>query len=195
MTLPIASHLSTIQTDPLRNFKFLVNISHTVGPGNPNNGVRTIGFNLGFTSVGGFSATTNAIPYRQGGYNTTPQMIPGQTSFTPITFQRGLLIGTRQNFDWFKQLFAVTPDQGNYQENGGKVFRATVTVHVLPHPRTDKSALNNVQRFTIYNAWPTTIAYSDLNAGDNGFIVENMVLAHEGWDMSLAETNWITNAP
>jgi len=41
-------------------------------------------------------------------------------------------------------------------------------------------------RFRLYNAWPTSIAYSDLNAGDNALQVEQMTLVHEGLDMKWA---------
>jgi hypothetical protein len=36
----------------------------------------------------------------------------------------------------------------------------------------------------VYNAWPTALAYSDLNAGDNSLLVEQMTLVHEGFDVS-----------
>ena len=192
MPFPVQSHLSTLQTDPIRNFRFVVNINHVVGsPADntiPNLGDRTIGFTLGFTSVEGFSAQTNAIPYRSGGMNTTPQQIPGQTTFQPITLSRGLLLGTRQNFDWFRQIFAVTTDYGTYRNNGGRGFRADMTIHVLPHPQPNASSLGNVMRVEVYNAWPSAISYGSLNAGDNSFVVETMTLAHEGWNMNVAST-------
>lgn len=178
--LPVSSHLSTLKTDPIRSFKYLVQVNHSVL--NAKNKVEHIGFNLGFTSVSGFSASTAPIPYRSGGMNTTPQYMPGQTSFTPINLTRGLLLGTPHNALWFKQLFAVNVGEGQYVDNGGAGFRASVDVWVLPHPRTDGKKFKPVFHYKVYNAWPSTIAYSDLNSGDNAFIVENMVLQHEGWE-------------
>ena len=43
-------------------------------------------------------------------------------------------------------------------------------------------------RFQVYNAWPTSVAYSDLNAGDNAIFVEQITLVHEGFDV-----NWAPN--
>jgi phage tail-like protein len=43
-------------------------------------------------------------------------------------------------------------------------------------------------RFNVYNCWPTAVAYSDLNAGDNALFVEQMTLVHEGFDV-----NWAAN--
>lgn len=180
----IQSHLSTQHTDPLRNFKYLVNIFHKVTlDGKKGGTVQTINMTLGFTSVSGLSASTNSIPYRSGGLNTTTQMIPGQTTFTPITLQRGLLLGTKQNWSWFQQLFAVQVGTGDYVSNNSKGFRGNIHIYVLPHPRTDKTNLQPVAQFRVYNAWPTAISYSDMNAGDNAFIVEQVTLAHEGWEL------------
>jgi hypothetical protein len=38
-------------------------------------------------------------------------------------------------------------------------------------------------RFKVYNAWITSLAYSDLNAGDNAILVEQMSLTHEGFEV------------
>lgn len=187
--LQVKSHLSTLATDPLRNFKFVVQINHDVQAPVANGGqVSRIGFTLGFTSVDGFQATVAPIPYRAGNLNTAPQMIPGQTSYPPISFSRGLLLGTRQNYDWFRQIFSVSVGEGDFQPNGAGAgamgFRAHVDVWLLPHPRTDTSTFNPVAHWRLYNAWPTTLSYSGLNAADNAFVVEQMVLAHEGWAFS-----------
>jgi phage tail-like protein len=49
-------------------------------------------------------------------------------------------------------------------------------------------------RFKVYNAWPTTVAYSDLNAGDNALYVEQMTLVHEGFDLNWGKFNDTTKA-
>jgi phage tail-like protein len=156
---------------------------------------------MGFTSVSGLAVTTDSIPYREGGYNTTVHQIPGQTSFTPLTLQRGVILGTRQNWDWMKQLFA-TVQAGGSTLALGKNFRCDIEIAVLNHPVPSQGA--NVtsgtgavvpatddvaMRFRVYNAWPTTVAYSDLNAGDNALYVEQMTLVHEGFDLNWGSYN------
>lgn len=185
-TLDVASHLSTLGTDPIRNFKFLVQINHEIVKPQDNT-VHKIATKIGFVSVSGFSAQTAPIPYRSGGMNTTPQMHPGQTSFTPISMTRGILLGSNATNLWFKQLFTVQVGEGQYLDNNGMGFRANVDVWVLPHPRTDTKKFHPVAKYTIYNAWPNAINFSDLNAGDNAYIVENMTLTHEGWDFQAFE--------
>jgi phage tail-like protein len=161
---------------------------------------------MGFTSVSGLAVTTDSIPYREGGYNTTVHQIPGQTSFTPLTLQRGVILGSKQNWDWMKQLFA-TVQAGGSTLALGKNFRCDIEIAVLNHPVPSSGA--NVtagagavteasddvaMRFRVYNAWPTTVAYSDLNAGDNALFVEQMTLVHEGFDLNWGGFNAQTKA-
>ena len=47
-------------------------------------------------------------------------------------------------------------------------------------------ALAYLAWYRVYNAWPTALAYSDLDAGANQLLIEQMTLAHEGFDFDLA---------
>lgn len=206
----IVNNRSTLATDPVRNFRFLVNFIFHDQTGTATN------VPIGFTSVSGMAVTTDSIPYREGGYNTTVHQIPGQTTFAPVTLQRGVILGSRQNWDYMKKLFA-TVQAGGSALSLGKTFRCDLDIQVLNHPvpsaganvisggtattnptaataATDEVAM----RFRVYNAWPTSVAYSDLNAGDNALFVEQMTLVHEGFDLnwgSLASDGTFTNAP
>lgn len=170
---PSIAHLAT---DPLRNFKFNVNIMH------PNiSGFAT----MGFMTVSGLNITTEVIPYREGGMNTTTQKMPGQSDFAPITLSQGVAVGSGPMWSWMKELFTVM--QGTGTGAPGKDFRATVDVMVLDHPVTT-SQVPVKAIYRIYNAWPTSIAFSDLDAGANAVLMQQMSLAHEGFDMKLASS-------
>lgn len=187
---------SNLISDPIRNFRFLVKFIPQ-----SYDGIETSTLNdlaslsdttFGFTSVSGMAVTTDSIPYREGGYNTTVHQIPGQTTFAPITLQRGVILGTRQNWDWMRNLFAVVNSSGStrgIKEN----FRCDLEISVLSHPipkagEDDLSSAGDhvAVKFKVYNAWPTSVAYSDLNAGDNALLVEQMTLVHEGFDVKWA---------
>ena len=188
--MAVINNRSTLLTDPLRNFRFLVTFQ-------PQGNMADIGLTqatLGFTSVSGLSVATDSIPYREGGYNTTVHQIPGQTTFTPLTLQRGVLIGSKQNWDWMRNLFA-TVTAGNTTRGVDQNFRCDLEIAVLSHPipgspnandTTTNSQDHVAMRFKVYNAWPTSVAYSDLNAGDNALFVEQMTLVHEGFDVNWA---------
>jgi len=74
--------LSTLATDPVRNFRFLVEFLPPTGGVTP---TWSFDAKMGFTSVSGLTVATEAIQYREGGYNTTLHQLPGQTSFSPVT--------------------------------------------------------------------------------------------------------------
>lgn len=168
---PSIAHLAT---DPLRNFKFNVNIMH------PN----IKGFaSLGFMTVSGLNITTEVIPYREGGMNTTTQKMPGQSDFAPITLSQGVAVGSGPMWQWMKELFTVM--QGTGTGTPAKDFRATVDIMVLDHPVTS-SQVPVKAIYRVYNAWPTSIAFSDLDAGANAVLMQQLSLAHEGFDFKLA---------
>ena len=193
----IINNRSTLTTDPLRNFRFLVTFKAQPTPSTATTALQTA--TLGFTSVSGMAVTTDSIPYREGGYNTTVHQIPGQTTFAPITLQRGVILNTAQNWYWMRNLFATV--QGGGTRSVSQNFRCDLEIQVLSHPipganpedttaaQTDHTAM----RFNVYNCWPTAVAYSDLNAGDNALFVEQMTLVHEGFDINWAP-NLTTNA-
>lgn len=196
----IINNRSSLITDPLRNFRFLVTFTPLVdAAGNPISAATEAlsKIKFGFTSVSGMAVTTDSIPYREGGYNTTVHQIPGQTTFAPITLQRGVILNTNQNWEWMRNLFATV--QGGGSTRGvNENFRCELDIQVLSHPVPSAASPNTQQpgdpaatdhtalRFRVYNAWPTSVAYSDLNAGDNALFVEQMTLVHEGFDVRWA---------
>jgi phage tail-like protein len=99
-----------------------------------------------------------------------------------------------------RKLFATI--QGNGTSTGqNENFRADVEIQVLSHPIPGSGSREELtggvngtstdhvaMRFKVYNAWITSVAYSDLNAGDNAILVEQLTLVHEGFDV-----NWATS--
>ena len=191
----IINNRSSLITDPLRNFRFLVTFKALPTASDATKAVQDA-VTFGFTSVSGMAVTTDSIPYREGGYNTTVHQIPGQTTFAPITLQRGVILGSNQNYEWMRNLFATVQGGGSTRSRTQN-FRCDLEIAVLSHPipsagETPENAPaatdHDAMRFNVYNCWPTAVAYSDLNAGDNALFVEQMTLVHEGFNV-----NWATN--
>lgn len=174
---------STLATDPLRNFKYLVTIPYT-----PVKGERNFGDDgpaqIGFMSLGGLNVNTEVIPYREGGNNTTTRKMPGQTDFSPITLSRGVVVGTKQSWLWFRNMFFVIQGE-SIGPHIGRNFRTSINIHILQHPHSQSPAPSGLV-YKVYNCWPSSLAYSDLDAGGNAVLIEQMVLAHEGWDVLWA---------
>ena len=184
------SRWGSIATDPLRNFKFYAEFRPATANGSKgvfsqdilNTDARV---KAGFTSINGLSINTQSIPYREGGYNTTIHQIPGMTTFSPITFQRGALAGNAQGIKWMRGLFAAAAAEGiKVNPNGTTDFRVDIDIYILDHPAhieegVDLETIAKMQ-FRVHNAWITTLSYSDLNAGDQNILFEQMTLVHEG---------------
>lgn len=191
---------SSLATDPIRNFKFVVEFTPIDGtPTWSDSKLAT----MGFVSVSGMSAAIEAIAYREGGYNTNYHQLPGQTSFTPITFSRGMLLGNSANQNWFRRIFALGAQADGLGAGSG--FRCNTTIKVLSHPNpggykpgnTTVAGTPNEQHvsmeFKVYNCWITSLTYGDLDAGANALLVESMTMVHEGFDVAIAE-NYTTSA-
>jgi phage tail-like protein len=197
MTSSIINRFSTLATDPLRSFRFYAEFSKCDGQTvfddrilsttktTPPTTGKSEGWVGGFSQISGLSINTQAIQYREGGYNTTVHQIPGMTTFTPITFQRGVLFGNDQAITWMRGLFATTAGEGLRQGGSTKSFRVNVNIYVMDHPNSAGTAANssaNVPRmgFKVHNAWISTLNYTDLNAADGAILFESMSLVHEG---------------
>jgi len=170
---------STIATDPVRNFKFHVNINKTPAAGGGSLA------QLGFMNMSGLSMTTSTIPYREGG-NTTQRKMPGQTDFADITLSRGVTLGRNQPWNWMEELFHV--NQGEGSGRPGNNFRTQIDVLVLAHPVTANVNTPAHVKYRIYNAWISGISFSELDAGGNAVYVEQMTIVHEGYKRFLANS-------
>jgi len=197
----VIQRFSTLATDPLRAFRFIVEFTDpaqngetvfsnkivSTGDARTSTSSMSSGFIGGFVSVSGLTITTQAIQYREGGYNTTVHQIPGMTTFTPITLQRGVLYGNDQAITWMRGLFAAVSGDGiTSGATSNKGYRCNAKLWVMDHPNT---AAGNTPRmgFDVKNAWITQLSYTDLNANDGAILFESLQLVHEG--LSVFFTN------
>lgn len=200
----------TLRTDPLRNFKFRVRILPKK-QGTPFANRLAKLSDLGFAQVSGISVTNEVITYREGGMNTHPHKMVGQSDFAPVSFARGAFHKQDQVFEWQKFLHAwldggISGEAGLSEGDGD--YRCDILVKVYDHPhmssQTETDPLRyqwdggtqsanivpgNVKfQFKLYNAWPGAYALTDLNAGDNGILIQSMTVHHEGFNIDWTGT-------
>lgn len=189
-------------TDPLRNFKFRVKI-HPSGRLSTltNNGND---FEVGFSVVSGISIQNEMIAYREGGMNTHPHKMVGQSDYGPVTFTRGVFANQDGLYQW--QTFLHTWGQGGFEEGstqGENDYRCNISVSIFDHPvsaatyDSDPSTPESVtglspkMGYRLYNCWPASYALGDLNAGDSSLLIQQLVVNHEGfeilWGSDLAD--------
>lgn len=174
--------------DPLRNFKFQVEIFHSNGELQSDIG------KMGFTSVDGLNMSTEMIPYREGGWNTNPHKMVGMTDFSPVTLSSGVFYQKPGMWKLAKQIFSVQWGNGTIGLN--EDYRFDMLIRVFDHPVTkgEGAAVRGdvkgaVLAFQLYNAWVANIAFSGLDALTNSILVSNMTVHHEGLDVFWTPEN------
>jgi phage tail-like protein len=192
MTSSIINRFSTIATDPLRSFRFYAEFKATSQAQFDNKIISGgTGWVGGFTNISGLNITTQAIQYREGGYNTTVHQVPGMTTFSPITFQRGVLDGNDQAITWMRGLFAAASGDGLATTGAGKTFRVNIDIYVMDHPNSGPTNENKPKMgIRVHNAWITGLNYTDLNANDGALLFESMQLVHEGLSVFFTDDDF-----
>lgn len=183
---------TTTRTDPLRNFKFRVELE-------PKNSTKLSSITLGFAVVSGLTVQNEMISYREGGMNTHPHKMVGLSDFGPITLSRGTFAGEMDLYEWQKAIH--TWSQGGTAASGDTYdYRYTAKIRIYDHPQPtagydDVGALSDVDvnsgvklSYTIYNCWPSSYSLGDLNAGDSSILIQQMVLNHEGFTIHYTDT-------
>jgi phage tail-like protein len=179
MPAVVTDSRSNVQSDPLRNFRFQVNINHTTPRGS-----RLV--QLGFMTCDGLNLETQVVAYREGGMNTTTQKMPGQSDFTPITLSTGKAPNKPQLWEWIEEIFSVVQGQG--QQAPGGNFRTDVDIFVLQSPYTASNRVPIPLKYKVFNAWPSSMGNTGLDATGNAVILDQIVLQHEGWRPSMARS-------
>jgi phage tail-like protein len=186
--------------DPIRDFKFIVEIKPQGGSALA--GALTGIGNLGFAVVSGVSVQNEVIPYREGGMNTHPHKLVGQSDFAPVTFSRGTFVKQGQLYAWQQFMHAWSSaasssrpgGTGGLSSSGRNDYRCTIGVKVLDHPASASTYIADPSKaanstslpetrigFVLYNCWPGAFAMSDLNAGNSGILIQQLTVHHEGF--------------
>lgn len=188
------------KSDPIRNFKFQVQIIAKDALGRYTEGLDK----LGFAAMSGLSVQNEMVGYREGGMNTHPHKFVGQSDFAPVTFSRGVFASQAQLYRWQQFMHSWNQAAVGSGIGGGSTasdygYRCDIVVRVYDHPNSagsysnpESTNANNAKPgstrfgFKLFNCWPGAYSLSDLNAGDSGIMVQQLTVHHEGfvveWD-------------
>lgn len=179
---PTLQDRTRLRADPVRNFKYQCQLFHT------NSNLTSQFAEIGFMTVEGLAMNTEMVPYREGGWNTNPHKLPGQTDFAPLSMTAGVFYTKPGMWNLAKQMFSV--QWGNGSIGMGEEYRYDMAVRVLDHPVTQgpqsgvaKSTSGAVMGFVFYNAWTASIGFNGFNAMDNAVLIHQMTVHHEGFDV------------
>lgn len=157
--------VNTHRFDPYRTFKFQVLIN-----GKPVAGLK---------KMGALKRKTEAIKWRTAGDPTNERMLPGGTSYEPITLEQGLSHDTVFE-DWANLVNSIAGDAAMSLKN----FRKDIVINVLN--LQGKPAIS----YKVFRAWVSDFqALPDLDAGTTNAVgIQTMTLQHEGWVRDTAVT-------
>lgn len=118
-----------------------------------------------FKECSGLDSTNEIIEYKSvgGGGKLFTQKVPGHTNFSDITLKQSL-DGTSDMWDWRQQV-----ENGEYDK-----YRRDGSI-VLYDEKGDEQA-----RYKFTAGWPSSWKFSDLDAGADDIVIQEMVIAHEG---------------
>lgn len=152
--------------DPYKNFKFRVKWDGK--------------YVAGVSRVGALSRSTEVIEHRVGGDPSSSRKSPGQTSYEPITLERG--VTHDPEFEaWANKVW-------NYSAGFGKEvsladFRKDIIIEVY------NEAGQKVIAYNVYRCWVSEYqALPELDASANEIAIQSLTLQHEGWERDTAVT-------
>jgi phage tail-like protein len=118
-----------------------------------------------FTEVSGLGSEHDIVEHKvvdESGHDMVMK-IPGRLKWSDITLKRGIT-SSMDVWDWRKQV--EDGDIKGARKNGSVVMY-------------DQS-FSQIARWNFSNAWPSKVSGPSLNAQNNEFGIEEMVIVHEG---------------
>jgi phage tail-like protein len=150
--------------DPYKNFKFRVKWDGR--------------YVAGVSRVGALRRSTEVISYRDGGDPSSERKSPGQTTYDPITLERGVTHDLEFE-QWANKAWTLGAGLG--AESSLKDFRKDVIIEVY------NEAGQVVLAYRVYRCWVSEYtALPDLDAGAGAIAIQSIRLEHEGWERDEA---------
>jgi phage tail-like protein len=150
--------------DPYKNFKFRVKWDGR--------------YVAGVSKVGALRRSTEVISHRDGGDPSSERKSPGQTTYEPITLERGVTHDVE--FErWANK--AWTYGGGLGAESSLKDLRKDMIIEVY------NESGQVVLAYRVYRCWVSQYtALPDLDASASAIAIQSIQLEHEGWERDEA---------
>ena len=156
--------VNTHRYDPYRTFKFQVLIN-----GKPVAGLK---------KMGALKRKTEPIKWRSAGDPSSERILPGGTTYEPITLEQGLSHDPVFE-DWANLVNNISGDAAMSLKN----FRKDIVINVLN--LQGKVAIS----YKVFRAWVSDYqALPELDASANAVAIQTIKLENEGWQRDTSVT-------
>lgn len=157
---------NTHRVDPYQNWRFRIKWDKK--------------YVAGVSKIGGLSRTTQVVTHRVGGDPSTPRVAPGQSSYEPITIERGVTHDPAfeqwANKVWYYPNSLKGPDNSN-QVVSLADFRKDIIIELY------NEAGQKVIGYNVYRCWVSEFhAMPELDASANAVAIQMIKLENEGWE-------------
>ena len=127
---------------------------------------------VGFTECSGLDYQTDLIEYRQGAdINFSKIKLPGLRKFSNVTLKKGVIQGFKDaNAEFFTWI-------GDGKKNGTVRKRIGYRKNIVITLNDEEG--NPVVAWTLTNAWPVKVAFTDMKGDANEVAIETLELAIE----------------
>ncbi len=152
--------------DPYKNFKFRVKWDGR--------------YVAGVSKVGALTRSTEPIEHREGGDPSTVRKSPGQTSYEPITLERGVT-HDKAFEQWANKVWNWGSGLG--AESSLQDFRKDIIIEMY------NEAGQLAIAYKVYRCWVSEVtALPELDASGNAVAIQSIQLQNEGWERDYAVT-------
>jgi phage tail-like protein len=152
--------------DPYKNFKFRVKWDGK--------------YVAGVSKIGALSRSTEVVDHREGGDPSTVRRSPGQTTFEPITLERGVTHDTEFE-KWANKVWNLQSGLG--AEVSLKDFRKDIIIELY------NEAGQLAIAYKVYRCWVSEYqAVPELDASANAVAIQTLTLQNEGWERDYEVT-------
>lgn len=149
--------------DPYKNFKFRVKWDGK--------------YVAGVSKVGALKRTTEVVDHREGGDPSTVRRSPGQTTFEPITLERGVTHDLEFE-QWANKVWNQGAGLG--MQLSLKDFRKDIIIEV--YNEAGQLAL----AYKVYRCWVSEFqSIPELDASANAVAIQTLTLQNEGWERDI----------
>jgi phage tail-like protein len=131
---------------------------------------------LGISKVGQLRRTTNVVPHRSGGENSTDHKSPGRTQYDGLTLERGIT----HDLEFEKWANLVHPFAGDVAMDLVK-YKKELTLEVM----NEKGQV--ALRYFLHGCWVSeAMSIPALDANANAVAVESIKIELDGWERDAA---------
>ena len=119
-----------------------------------------------FTTVGGIGSESEVVEHKivnAATGETIIQKIPGRLTWTPVNLKRGVT-STIDIWTWRQEVVE------------GKVDSARTNCSIVAYNQGNEE----IARWNFLNAWPSKVTGPDMDSASTNYMVEEMVIVHEG---------------